>query len=113
MKIRTTLAAALAVLSIALFALAGPSAWTVWDQYERTPLIGHENKKVTFKCKFCGWTKTFSWEDHFWKNTDEPVLMKHLETFHVEDIRKATTNAPQGSANEQVRRDSAAPERKP
>ena len=101
MKLTLTIAAVLAVLSIALFALADTDkpSWTVWDMYARTPVIGHTDKKVTYKCKFCGWTKFFSWDEVFWKNEDEPVLMKHLETFHVDDIRKAVTNAPSVSAN--------------
>ena len=88
-----TAAMAMAVLIAALFAMASPYEWTVWGCYERMPLIGHVDKKVTYKCKFCGWTKTFTWDEAFWKNEDEPVLMKHVWTFHVDDIRKdGTTN---------------------
>ena len=97
-----TFVAVLAVLSGVLFAQTNTTekaSWTVWDMYTRTPVVGHSDKKVTYKCKFCGWTKTFSWDEVFWKNEDEPVLMKHLETFHVDDIRKAATNAPPDSAN--------------
>lgn len=84
------------VLAIACMELSAQTntptkpAWTVWNCYERTPDVGHIDGKVSFKCRFCGWKKTFSWHEHFWDNSDEPILMKHIEVFHVLDIHRST-----------------------
>jgi hypothetical protein len=80
---------ALSILGIAAIQdmNAGTKAWTVWDQYERTPVVGHDNGKLSFKCKLCGWEKEFTWDEHFWENADEAILMEHLEAFHGDDIK--------------------------
>jgi len=88
--------------SILLLSLAGMMAgmvnaqtnapsWTVRDCYDRTPAIGHTDNLLFYKCKFCGFIKTFTWDDYFWNNAVEPVLLRHIEAFHVKDI-SITTN---------------------
>jgi len=89
MKTRIVLAVFVATLFAVTLALSASKAWTIWDCYTREPLIGHDNHRVTFTCKFCQWTKVFFWKDFFWNDAAEPVLIKHIEAFHVQDIRRA------------------------
>ena len=89
-RLSITIGAAFLVACTILFA---SETWSVFDCFNRDPLIGHDNGKVTTICKFCGWRKVWTWKEWFWGDTKEDVLMRHIEAFHSDDIRRACTNA--------------------